>query len=110
MSGSTGVNRRARATIMATGKMYDCEVKRPFVRNGVRGLDWIRLKVRHVDDGAEVRCMHCHGEVRVHRKRSENGPEDHVEHRSADDSKHCKGGAYFHGTDAEHRMSPKPVT
>ncbi len=94
---------------MATGKMYECEVRRPVVRDGARGVAWFERKVTEVVDGAEVRCMHCHGEVRIHRKRVDHGPQDHVEHRSGDDARHCRGGAEFHGTETDHRMSPNPV-
>lgn len=94
---------------MATGKMYDCEVKRLFKKDGKHERRWVSAEVLKIDDGAEIRCVHCHGEVRIHRQRQENGPKDHVEHRSGDDARHCRGGAEFRGTDADHRMSPNPV-
>lgn len=95
---------------MATGKMYECGVNILVQSDdGKRARHWISRKVRLVDDGAEIRCTHCHGEVRIHRQRQKDGPQDHVEHRSGDDARHCRGGAEFRGTDEEHRMSPTPV-
>jgi hypothetical protein len=50
--------------------------------------------------------MHCHGAVRIHRQKVANGPQDHVEHRSRQDSQGCRGGIYF---DGNHRLSASPV-
>ena len=94
---------------MATGKMYECEVKRPFVRDGVRTLEWVMRPVKEITDGSQIRCMHCHGEVRIHRQRVAHGPRDHVEHRSGKDSEHCRGGSLFRGDDADHKGSNDPV-
>jgi hypothetical protein len=95
---------------MATGLMYECETNILIQSDGgKRERRWVSRKVRLVDDGAEIRCMHCHGEVRIHRQRQKDGPQDHVEHRSGDDARHCRGGAAFRGTDQDHRMSPNPV-
>jgi hypothetical protein len=44
--------------------------------------------------------------VRVHKQKVGRGPEDHVEHRSRQDSERCRGGIYFKGT---HQMSLMPV-
>ena len=54
---------------------------------------------------AKVRCVHCHGAVRLH-KQVADGSQDHVEHRSKQDSEGCPGGHHFLG---EPRMSSKPV-
>jgi hypothetical protein len=95
---------------MATGKMYDCETKRPH-RNSTGGTDlrWVPRSVAQIPDGSEVRCLHCHGRVRIYRQRVANGPRDHVEHLSGDDARHCLGGGEFKA-DGVHRMSPTPVT
>lgn len=94
---------------MATGRMYECEVNVLYQIEGKRERRWVSRKVCDIDDGAEIRCKHCHGEVRIHRQRQKHGPSDHVEHRSGDDARHCRGGAAFHGTEADHRMSSNPV-
>lgn len=94
---------------MATGKMYSCEVKRRRVVDGEERRDWFTKEVGTLQDGELIRCLHCHGKVRIHRQRVEHGPQDHVEHLSSDDANHCRGGAAFHGTEADHRMSPTPV-
>jgi hypothetical protein len=95
---------------MATGKMYECEtsvlIQGP---DGRRQRQWKARAVRLIDDGDTIRCMHCHGEVRIHRQQVPTGPRDHVEHRSGDDARHCRGGAEFRGPDAAHRMSQAPV-
>ena len=52
---------------MATGKMYECEVKRPFKANGVLEWRWTQKSVSALVSGnyPDYRCMHCHGAVRV---------------------------------------------
>lgn len=54
----------------------------------------------------DIRCMHCHGAVRIHQQQVDHGPQDHVEHRLRQDSESCKGGVYFQG---EHKISTQPV-
>lgn len=54
----------------------------------------------------DIRCMHCHGSVRVHKRQVEHGPADHVEHRSRQDSERCRAGVHFQGA---HQMSLNPV-
>lgn len=79
-------------------KIYECEVKRPFMDNGQRIRKWIRREVSLVDDGDPIRCYECKGRVRLHRQRIENGPQDHVEHMSRQDSEGCPLGYYYLGT------------
>lgn len=95
---------------MATGQMYRCEQKKTFVEpNGSYVQRWTEIEVSKVggDDKKKIRCMHCHGRVRVHNQKVEHGPQDHVEHLSRQDSEGCKGGFHFQG---EHRQSLEPVT
>ena len=88
--------------------MTKCEQKKPFMRDGKMVLEWTQAPVSTLTSGArrDIRCMHCHGPVRVHKKNVDHGPVDHVEHRSRQDSERCKGGTYFKGT---HLMSLHPV-
>lgn len=88
--------------------MYDCELKKLFIKDGKRAYQWAQVAVSTLESGSanDIRCLHCHGMVRVHKKKVLHGPNDHVEHRARQDSENCKGGAYFKGT---HRMSLIPV-
>ncbi len=88
--------------------MYRCEQKKLFKMNGVKEWRWVERDVAGLTTGSnnDIRCMHCHGEVRVHVRKVEHGPADHVEHLHRQDSEHCRGGSYFLG---EHRESQMPV-
>ncbi len=88
--------------------MNKCEAKRPFMRDGKKVREWTTVPVSNLESGGgpDIRCMHCHGAVRVHRQQVEHGPVDHVEHRSRQDSRGCMGGIYFEGV---HHMSQNPV-
>lgn len=89
--------------------MKRCEQRKQFKR-GNGEYEWIWTEVAVSDalgaDAGDIRCLHCRGAVRLHRQLVPHGPEDHVEHRSRQDSEHCKGGSYFKG---EHRLSLEPV-
>lgn len=89
-------------------EMTSCEQKRRFLRNGKKLLDWVVVEVSQisVEDDREIRCMHCRGRVRIHRRHVAHGPRDHVEHRRRKDSEACRGGCYFKGV---HRISSEPV-
>lgn len=87
-------------------RMYVCEVKASFQTPSGVELRWKTTEVELTSDTDEVRCAHCAGAVRVHRKRKPDGVRDHVEHRSRQDSEHCKAGHYFLGV---HRQSLSPV-
>lgn len=78
-------------------KIYECEVKRPFMENGERIHKWVRREVSLVSDGDPIRCYECKGKVRLHRQRTQSGPKDHVEHRERKDSERCPKGYYFLG-------------
>lgn len=89
--------------------MFECEVRKLFKKqDGTKEFRWERRPVSSLPSGShsDVRCLHCHGEVRVHRRKVEHGPEDHVEHRHREDSEGCVGGVYFDGTP---RRSLRPV-
>ncbi len=89
--------------------MLNCEQKRERVINDERIKIWEEVSAGELPSGKhpDIRCTHCHGAVRVHRKQADHGPIDHVEHLSRQDSENCRGGHYFSG---EHRMSSEPVT
>jgi len=89
--------------------MYECEVKKPFQREGRKVFEWVERPVSSLGSGpikGGIRCKHCHGAVRVHKQQVGHGPADHVEHLSHADSVNCLGGHYFCGT---HRLSDDPV-
>lgn len=78
-------------------KVFKCEVKVPFREGGTTVRRWTVKPVTQVNDGAEVRCLECHGEVRIHRKKKADGVPDHVEHCKRADSESCSLGHYFKG-------------
>lgn len=88
--------------------MYECEVELPFSVEGEKVYRWVVRPCDTLASGKQrgVRCMHCHGEVRVHKQHVAHGPADHVEHVSHQDSEHCRGGVYFK---EPHKMSDNPV-
>lgn len=94
---------------MPKSEMTRCEQRKEFNIAGVSEWRWVEVKASRVAGVSrdQLRCMHCHGQVRLHRQQVEHGPEDHLEHRSRQDSQHCRGGHYFDG--GEHRMSTQPV-
>ena len=88
--------------------MYRCEQKKLFKVNGIKEWRWKERDVAGLETGRrdDIRCMHCHGAVRVHVQQVPEGPADHVEHMRREDSENCRGGSYFKG---EHRRSQFPV-
>lgn len=79
---------------------FRCEVKRPFMVNGVKVMKWKEIDVSKVDDDQVIRCRECHGHVRIHRQKKIDGVPDHVEHHgpsSHQDSEYCSLGKFFHG-------------
>jgi hypothetical protein len=91
------------------GDMYECEVKALFMQDGSKVRRWKKASVATLASGAQpdIRCMHCHGRVRVHKNKVAHGPADHVEHLSRADSEGCQAGSYYDGRG--HRMSANPV-
>jgi hypothetical protein len=88
--------------------MYRCHYKKLFKLNGQKERHWDEREVAGLETGTDpfIRCMHCHGAVRVHVQKVPDGPADHVEHLRREDSENCRGGAYFKGV---HKMSQFPV-
>ncbi len=89
--------------------MLRCERKALFKDNDKKVWKWVEAEVVALSSGKQpdIRCIHCHGRVRVHKQNVAHGPRDHVEHLSRQDSENCRGGHYFKG---EHRMSLRPVS
>jgi len=93
-------------------KIYECEVKKLFLRNGVKRWEWAVSTVADaIRDGArDFRCKDCHGEVRLHGRHVAHGPAPHVEHKSRQDSEYCPAGIYFRqNPGCEPRFSSSPV-
>ena len=65
---------------MKKPKVFVCEVLLWFMVDGKREQRWVLRAVEDVADGSVVRCYICHAPVRIHRKRVDGGPRDHVEH------------------------------
>jgi len=86
--------------------MTVCETKRLFKIDGKKEYRWTEVNVSDLPQRTEVRCVHCHGKVRLHFKKQEHGTRDHCEHQSHQDSVFCRGGHFFQG---EHRESENPV-
>ena len=88
--------------------MLKCERKARFKENDEKVWKWVEAKVADLPSGEQpdIRCIHCHGRVRVHKQHVDHGPQDHVEHMSRQDSENCRGGYHFKG---EHKMSLNPV-
>jgi hypothetical protein len=93
-------------------RIYECEVKKLFLRAGAKQWEWKAVAVADaIRDGAtEFRCKDCHGAIRLHGKHVQNGPAPHVEHKSRQDSEYCPAGMYFRQNPGrEPRMSLAPV-
>ena len=96
----------------AIEKIYSCEVKKLFLRNGERVWEWVVTEVADAirDDAAEFRCKDCHGAVRLHKKHVLHGPAPHFEHKSHQDSEYCPAGMHFRRHPGrEPRLSDMPV-
>ena len=95
--------------------MYQCEQKKPHLildenkkPTGKRGLKWVAVDVSSLPMvGTEIRCVHCHGAIKLHKQKRATGPVGHVEHRDREDSERCQGGIHFTGPD--HQMSLNPI-
>ena len=63
------------------------------------------------DNDTEFRCMNCGGAVKLYKRRSEDGPATHIEHKLKSDSEYCSAGMYFlKATDGRlARLSSTPV-
>ena len=78
-------------------KIYHCEVKKLFRREGQNVTEWVSMSVQDAlrDGVMQFRCKDCGGAVKLHGKHVTHGPAPHVEHRSRQDSEYCPAGFYF---------------
>ena len=59
------------------------------------------------DNDTEFRCKNCGGAVKLFKRRSEEGPATHIEHKLKSDSEYCSAGMYF--LKAQTAVSPGPL-
>jgi hypothetical protein len=95
-------------------KFYECEVKRRRVKatGGYEPFWKVKAIAEALDDNdTEFRCMNCGGAVKLFKRRSEDGPATHIEHKLKSDSEYCSAGMYFlKATDGRQaRPSQSPV-
>ena len=95
-------------------RFYECEVKRRRVRatGGYEAFWKVKaIAVALEDNDTEFRCMNCGGAVKLFKRRSEDGPAAHIEHKLKSDSEYCSAGMYFlKATDGRlARLSAAPV-
>ncbi len=95
-------------------KIYECEVKRR--RVSAKGGYEPFWKVKNVgeaviDGDTEFRCKDCHGSIKLHKQRVQNGAAAYVAHAWKQDSEYCPAGLNFQSaTDGrETRFSEAPV-
>ena len=95
-------------------RFYECEVKRRRVRaaGGYEAFWKVKpIAEALVDEDTEFRCKDCGGALKLFRRRMENAPPPHIEHKLKTDSEYCSAGLWFlKATDGRvARMSPAPV-
>jgi hypothetical protein len=95
-------------------RFYECEVKRLRVRAAGGYEPFWKVKAIDValeDNDTEFRCMSCNGPVKLFKRRSDDGPATHIEHKLKSDSEYCSAGLYFlKATDGRvARLSASPV-
>lgn len=93
---------------MPKGLMSRCEEKRLYKVADKKVWKWVEIPVAEISsDGRNaIRCMHCHGAIKMHTTKAKTAPEDQVVHRARIDTDNCKGGHEFQGTAM---LSSKPV-
>src|SRR5262249_1363771 len=101
-------NLEATAMSNTEDRIYACEVKRSFIRDGQKIRDWKRVPVAEALSAQreDVRCAECHGAVRLHGRNVAHGPAPHAEHRSREDSEFCRVGHYFRQAATERHACP----
>lgn len=62
---------------MSSEFMIKCEKKEVRIIDGKSIDKWIEVFASELPSGGQpdIRCMHCHGKIRVHRKHVEHGQE-----------------------------------
>jgi hypothetical protein len=92
----------------------ECQVKRRRIRatGGYEPFWKVKTIAEAIQDSdTEFRCKDCGGAVKLFKRRTENGPAPHVEHKLKGDSEYCPAGIHFlKATDGrEPRISQFPV-
>lgn len=93
-------------------KIYLCEVKKLFLRDGQKRWEWREMPVSAAiyDEITRFRCKDCKGAVKLFREHVEPGVTPHAEHKSRADSEYCPSGAHFRKNPGrDPRLSLKPV-
>jgi hypothetical protein len=93
-------------------KIYHCEVKKLFMRDGEKRWEWVTTEVSDAirDEVTEFRCKDCHGAVKLFRKHVAHAAAPHVEHKYRADSEFCPAGMYFRQNPGRvARLSDMPV-
>lgn len=95
-------------------RIYECEVKRRRVKasGGYEPFWKVKAVAEALEDAdTEFRCKSCAGAVKLVKRRSEDGPATHIEHKLKSDSEYCSEGMHFlKATDGRQaRPSSSPV-
>ena len=92
---------------MPDALMTRCETKRLYKVNGAKEWRWVEVAVADVasDDAREIRCVHCHGAIKVHKTKAD-ASQEHVRHRSRADADNCQAGR---GSNGSIGLSSNPV-
>ncbi len=86
---------------MPEEQIYECQIKKPFKREGETRWEWRTVPVREAIDAsgsgarAGARCKDCHGRVKLLGKHVAKSPAPHAVHGSKQDSEYCIAGFYF---------------
>ncbi|WP_428307263.1 hypothetical protein [Lacipirellula sp.] len=93
---------------MAKDMMVRCEEKRLHKIDGKKEMRWVQLGVADLspDASREIRCLYCHGQVKLRTQKESSGPQILIEHKSRQDAERCQGSAQYQGS---HQRSEKPV-
>jgi hypothetical protein len=73
--------------IPAQAALPSREIMELVLRYGLSSTSFLTLY-----GGFPVRCPYCQGEIRIHRNRVVDGPQDHFEHIWGEDSRRCIAG------------------
>ena len=81
--------------------IYECEIRllKKNLATGERYYDWKVVPVREAIESSprreDVRCMSCHGRVKLLNQYGNTGNAPHAVHHSRQDSSYCELGFYF---------------
>ena len=93
---------------MTENLMTRCETKRLYKVDGTKAWRWVEVAVADVsgDPAPEIRCLHCHGAVKVNKSKAKADAEPHVTHKARVDTDNCQSGR---GAQNGVGLSSKPV-